>query len=759
MSEEALDSHAPHLGGAAQTLSPDNRLRPRQQALRSSLVRLVPGAWLSTLGYTVTFVATRWVSLRPNHRPALWPMPGADPIGAAAAEGIAAGFGARPPGRYARLAACRAADDAFRRGTPGAALEALLALVRDHPADEVLQRIVARLLDDIGDNDRAAAAWRGIVARFPQSPAAFLGLAKVLARRRDSVRAVMAGRLAQDPSDFDTLVTVGKAWGAICETGRAAAVFHEITHRFADREEAWDIAAAWHSTRGRYDSAAEILVRAWRAQRRPRHVDRLRQVEDLIARLPRWALQHRERRRRARSVSTLAALFENLVAARNEAAPPTNPDPRSILMVIGSLGAGGAERQMLNTARGLKTLRMPDTGRPCIDRLRVVVQSSRSRRHDGFFRRQLEEAEIPLIAYEELPLFGGCVADSAVRSLMPALRLLPLPMLDSVLRLSDPLCRWRPDILQIWQEPTALEVTLAALIARVPRIIVSLRSVPAIDRPDRYRAEYPIVFNALLSAAQIALSCNSRYAASRYAAWLGVEPSRFAIIPNGAERLSADGDVLSRHLYREFSARTADSGLTVGGVMRLDDNKRPSLWIKAAAGISRKWPSARFILVGDGPLRRQAMNLAARHGIADRLLFVGVSSSVGFWLSKMDLFMLLSKQEGLPNVVIEAQLSGVPVVVTPAGGAPEAVLPGVTGIITTPDPTPEEIATIVVGLGRMPDRLKAMGNAGIDWAQRAFSNRGMLCATWSLMRGCGTDGELEAGASERRSVAGMDVPA
>jgi glycosyltransferase involved in cell wall biosynthesis len=330
-------------------------------------------------------------------------------------------------------------------------------------------------------------------------------------------------------------------------------------------------------------------------------------------------------------------------------------------------------------------------------------------------------------------------------------------MLDSALRLSDPLRKWRPEVIQIWQEPTAFDVALAALIARVPRIIVSLRSVPAIDRPDRYRIEYPIIFNALLSADNVALSCNSKYAAARYAAWLGVDPTRFAIIPNGAERLPDDGDALSQRRYREFSARTADSGLTVGGIMRLDDNKRPLLWIAAAASIFRKWPSARFILVGDGPLRRQTMKLAARHGIAHRLLSVGVSSSVGFWLSKINLFMLLSKQEGLPNVVIEAQLSGVPVVITPAGGAPEALIPGVTGIVTAPDPSPDEIATIVVELARQPDRLRTMGNAGMGWAKRAFSNPGMLRTTWSLMCGCSVDGKLDEDAPECRLAGGNDV--
>ena len=62
-------------------------------------------------------------------------------------------------------------------------------------------------------------------------------------------------------------------------------------------------------------------------------------------------------------------------------------------------------------------------------------------------------------------------------------------------------------------------------------------------------------------------------------------------------------------------------------------------------------------------------------------MIVGESENISGWLEEMDIFLLTSSTEGLPNVIIEAQGFGVPVVCTDAGGVSEIVSEGVTGII------------------------------------------------------------------------------
>ena len=67
--------------------------------------------------------------------------------------------------------------------------------------------------------------------------------------------------------------------------------------------------------------------------------------------------------------------------------------------------------------------------------------------------------------------------------------------------------------------------------------------------------------------------------------------------------------------------------------------------------------------------------------LEDCLMVVGEVDDVSGWLEEMDVFLLTSSTEGLPNVIIEAQGFGVPVVCTDTGGVSEIVSEGVTGNI------------------------------------------------------------------------------
>ena len=183
---------------------------------------------------------------------------------------------------------------------------------------------------------------------------------------------------------------------------------------------------------------------------------------------------------------------------------------------------------------------------------------------------------------------------------------------------------------------------------------MSGRSTPPPDRRERYPAEYDIIYRSLLKAPGVTLSVNSHHSAKRYATWLDIDPERIAVIHNGVSPLvtTARAEAAAK-LFEEFDRRTAPSNLTIGAVMRLDVVKRPLLWIETAARVLSTMPNARFVIVGDGPFRSRMERRSDALRIGDRCLFVGASDCVGYWLSKMNVLMLLSEHEGLPNALIE----------------------------------------------------------------------------------------------------------
>src|SRR5581483_2236537 len=133
----------------------------------------------------------------------------------------------------------------------------------------------------------------------------------------------------------------------------------------------------------------------------------------------------------------------------------------------------------------------------------------------------------------------------------------------------------------------------------------------------------------------------------------------------------------------------------VGTVFRMSEEKQPLLWMEIAAGVRRAIPDARFLVVGDGPLREAVELRAQREDLNGAVHFAGYDSQPLRAIVDMDLFLLTSRAEGLPNVLIEAQAVGVPVVTTPVGGAPETIDHGRTGVVLEgADPT--EVAAVLV---------------------------------------------------------------
>ena len=128
---------------------------------------------------------------------------------------------------------------------------------------------------------------------------------------------------------------------------------------------------------------------------------------------------------------------------------------------------------------------------------------------------------------------------------------------------------------------------------------------------------------------------------------LGIDPEPFQI------------PVCGESLRRELNI---PSGVTVvGHVGRFEAQKNHTFLLQIAAEYSRINPEAVFLLVGEGPLRKDIEAEARKLGILKHLRFAGVRKDVpALMRGVMDVFLLPSLFEGLPLVLLEAQLAGLP---------------------------------------------------------------------------------------------------
>jgi glycosyltransferase involved in cell wall biosynthesis len=125
---------------------------------------------------------------------------------------------------------------------------------------------------------------------------------------------------------------------------------------------------------------------------------------------------------------------------------------------------------------------------------------------------------------------------------------------------------------------------------------------------------------------------------------------------------------------------------TVGFVGQLMPSKRPEWLLDAVGRLQQDGLEVRGTIVGEGPLE----GVLRAHPAAPAVHFVGRSDDVPTLLRTFDVLLLAStRQEGMPGVLIEAGLTGLPVVATDVPGVREIVPSGLTGFVVSPD-GPEE---------------------------------------------------------------------
>jgi glycosyltransferase involved in cell wall biosynthesis len=141
--------------------------------------------------------------------------------------------------------------------------------------------------------------------------------------------------------------------------------------------------------------------------------------------------------------------------------------------------------------------------------------------------------------------------------------------------------------------------------------------------------------------------------------------------------------------------------------------------------------NVKFLLVGEGPLQDQILAFATKKDIAQLLVLPGyLNDPIPAYLS-MDVFLLTSKYEGTPNVLIEAQMAGVPAVTTDAGGCRDIIEEDKTGFVLF-DRSPEKLAAKTISLIQNTEKRIKMSIQAKNRAGQKFGLQQMLNKTLDL---------------------------
>ena len=351
-------------------------------------------------------------------------------------------------------------------------------------------------------------------------------------------------------------------------------------------------------------------------------------------------------------------------------------DKRTILIVTGSYGPGGAERMIATLSSALNQ-----------DQYRVIVGLSRPGwLQDECRRLNVETRIIPLEGPCHIQWFKTCF--ELIRTERVAL-------------------------VHAHEFGAILYGWVVARLAGVP-FVGTVHGKNYFWEKLRRRLAYRIVSR---SGRLVAVSEDlKRFVVSA----IGLPEARIQVIYNGIENSTSvsDGDV--DRCRTELDLKPGDP--VIGAVGSLYPVKGHKYLLDAMPALIRQHPNVTLLLVGSGDLEVPLKEQAQRLGIEQRVRFLGLRGDIPRLLAVMDVFVLPSLSEGHSLALLEAMLAGRPVVASRVGGNAELVLEGETGILVPskdPDALTEALHRL---LGNMAMR-EAFGHRATHRVQQQFSAR------------------------------------
>lgn len=361
----------------------------------------------------------------------------------------------------------------------------------------------------------------------------------------------------------------------------------------------------------------------------------------------------------------------------------------TVMLLVNDLRIGGAERQLVELARGLDK-----------ERFRVIVAT--------LYPGQPFEDDL-----------RGCDGVELV-SLNRRHRL----DFGTLFKLIGVLRREKVDIIQPFLTPATAFGILASIIARTPIKIVTERCGLRLN--THFANNVWRFIEDRLTRFASAVIPNSE-AGARYLHSRGISRSKVHVIYNGVAPERVRTNLAEREALRQEYGVLDESWL-IGIVASLTPAKDHGTFLQAASIVRAEAPGTKFMLVGDGPLHGELRRRATILGLDGSVIFAGHQMRVAPCIGAMDVAVLSSNDhEGCSNFLLEAMGLGRPIVATDVGGNRELFYFGEAGLLVPPS-NPLIMAHAILEIMRHPEAADRMRERGREIFRERFTLPQMVSA-------------------------------
>jgi L-malate glycosyltransferase len=384
-------------------------------------------------------------------------------------------------------------------------------------------------------------------------------------------------------------------------------------------------------------------------------------------------------------------MTQNIVAADN---PSTRQQPnreegpvqadarpsRNVFYLVDSLNIGGTETQAVELA-----LRMAARGH------RITLGCLKAQ---GPLIKRLHESNVEVAEFYPS---GGIDSAGGVYQL---------------LRLSWHLRERKYDIVHTHDLWSNLMGVPAARLAGVPAIVSSRRDLGHLDWYEGKRRNW---LRRIQNLSHVILT-NSGSIRDALISDDDFASEKLRVIHNGI-----DVEKFRRHAEHEGLFPQAGAGKLIVLVGNMHSEvKGHSCLIASVPAVIAEFPLTRFVLVGDGELRKKFEQEVEALGVSESFIFLGRRDDVPEILASCDIAVLPSLAEGLPNAVLEYMAAGLPCIVSSVGGNAELVEDGITGLLV-PAQDSAALAMAILNLLRNSGLAQQIARNGREFIERNFS--------------------------------------
>ena len=372
--------------------------------------------------------------------------------------------------------------------------------------------------------------------------------------------------------------------------------------------------------------------------------------------------------------------------------------PRGIVLLIGYLEGGGAERQCYLLARGL---------RGAGQRVTVVTENAR-----GVARKDYADIGVEVEVLKPAP--GGSVAFAS----KVARTLRSFSRLPAVLR------RLRPVVVQAFLPRSNCAACFFRGSAGVPIVIASHRYAGSAT----WNYDVGQAFEAVLCRRADVNLANSVGVAQHLRRRLRLPAGTIDIVANGVEPLSPETCRRDRTAARR-DLELGDEELAIVKVANLWPYKGYQDLIEALARVRDAGVETRaFFIGGDRGFGTVLSAQIAELGLSDTIRFLGERSDVCALLPAFDIYVSASRGEGMSNAVMEAMQHALPIVGSRVAGTPELLDHGAAGCLFEPGDV-NGLADAILDLARDPAKRRRLGAAAEVRIREEFSEELMVRRT------------------------------